>query len=82
MSVQEVRVSLDTAGAGPRAQSMQNLKPAKEFRTLIANEESLDALLEIKRASWNITCRKNPAMTQRALAILGVMLLWAIWGSL
>ncbi|MFR4265982.1 MAG: DUF6138 family protein [Faecalibacterium prausnitzii] len=29
-------------------QSMQNLKPAKEFRTLIANEESLDALLEIK----------------------------------
>ena len=29
-------------------QSMQNLKPAKEFRTLIANEESMDALLEIK----------------------------------
>ena len=29
-------------------QSMQNLKPAKEFRTLIANKESLDALLEIK----------------------------------
>ena len=29
-------------------QSMQNLKPAKEFRTLIANEESLDARLEIK----------------------------------
>ena len=27
---------------------MQNLKPAKEFRALIANEESLDALLEIK----------------------------------
>ena len=29
-------------------QSMQELKPAKEFRTLIANEENLDALLEIK----------------------------------
>ena len=29
-------------------QSMQELKPAKEFRTLIANEESLNALLEIK----------------------------------
>lgn len=29
-------------------QSMQELKPAKEFRTLIAGEESLDALLEIK----------------------------------
>lgn len=29
-------------------QSMQKLKPAKEFRTLIANGESLDALLEIK----------------------------------
>lgn len=27
---------------------MQNMKPAKEFRTLIANEEGLDALLEIK----------------------------------
>ena len=32
-------------------QSMQNLKPAKEFRPLIANEESLDALLEIK---WHL----------------------------
>ena len=29
-------------------QSMQGMKPAKEFRTLIANEESLNALLEIK----------------------------------
>ena len=29
-------------------QSMQNLSPAKEFRALIANGESLDALLEIK----------------------------------
>lgn len=27
---------------------MQGMKPAKEFRTLIANEESLNALLEIK----------------------------------
>ena len=25
------------------------MKPAKEFRTLIANEESLNALLEVKR---------------------------------
>lgn len=29
-------------------QSMQGFKPAKEFRTLIANEESLNALLKIK----------------------------------
>ena len=29
-------------------QPMQELNPAKEFRTLIAGEESLDALLEIK----------------------------------
>lgn len=29
-------------------QSMQELKPAKEFRSLIVNEESLDALLKIK----------------------------------
>ena len=28
---------------------MQGMKPAKEFRTLIANEESLNALLEVKR---------------------------------
>ena len=31
------------------ALSMQWLEPAKEFRSLIANAESLDALLEIKR---------------------------------
>ena len=29
-------------------ESMQELKPAKELRTLIANEESLDALLDVK----------------------------------
>ena len=29
-------------------QSMQGMKPAKEFRTLIANEESLNALLEVR----------------------------------
>lgn len=53
-------------------QSMQNLKPAKEFRTLIANEESLDALMEIK-GIWNITCRKNPAMTKGRWPTCGVM---------
>ena len=46
-------------------QSMQNLKPAKEFRTLIANEESLDALMADQAGHLGIsTCRKNPAMTK------------------
>ena len=30
---------------------------------------------------WNITCRKNPAMTKRALAYLWRDVLWAIWGT-
>ena len=42
-------------------QSMQNLKPAKEFRTLIANEESLDALLEIKGHLEDYLPGRNPA---------------------
>ena len=61
-------------------QSMQNLKPAKEFRALIANEESLDALLEIK-GHLNITRRKNPAMTKGRWPTCGVDALWAIWGT-
>ena len=42
-------------------QSMQELRPIKEFRTLIANEESLDALLEIRGTSGGLSARKRSA---------------------
>lgn len=61
-------------------QSMQNLKPAKEFRTLIANEESLDALLEIK-THLEYYLPDESRSDKRALAYLWRDVLWAIWGS-
>ena len=61
-------------------QSMQNLKPAKEFRTLIANEESLDALLEIKEHLGDYLPEEG-ARDQRARNYLWRDVLWAIWGK-
>lgn len=61
-------------------QSMQNLKPVKEFRTLIANEESLDALLEMK-AHLEYYLPDESRSDKRALACLWRDVLWAIWGS-
>ena len=61
-------------------QSMQNLKPAKEFRTLIANEESLDALLEIK-GHLEYYLSEESGSNKRALAYLWHDVLWAIWGT-
>ncbi|OUQ33283.1 DUF6138 family protein [Faecalibacterium sp. An122] len=61
-------------------QSMQNLKPAKEFRTLIANEESLDALLEMK-THLEYYLPDESRSDKRALAYLWRDVLWAIWGS-
>ena len=61
-------------------QSMQNLKPAKEFRTLIANEESLDALLEIK-GHLEYYLSEESGSNKRALAYLWRDVLWAIWGT-
>ena len=61
-------------------QSMQNLKPVKEFRTLIANEESLDALLEIKM-HLEYYLPDESRSDKRALACLWRDVLWAIWGS-
>ena len=61
-------------------QSMQNLKPAKEFRTLIANKESLDALLEIKGHLGDYL-HEEGAHDQRAQDYLWREVLWAIWGS-
>ena len=61
-------------------QSMQNLKPAKEFRTLIANEESLNALLEIK-GQLEYYLPEDSGNNKRALAYLWRDVLWAIWGK-
>ena len=59
---------------------MQNLKPAKEFRALIANEESLDALLEIK-GHLEYYLPEESGNDKRALAYLWRDVLWAIWGT-
>ena len=61
-------------------QSMQGMKPAKEFRTLIANKESLDALLEIKGHLGDYL-HEEGAHDQRAQDYLWREVLWAIWGS-
>ena len=61
-------------------QSMQNLKPAKEFRALIANEESLDALLEIK-GHLEYYLPEESGNDKRALAYLWRDVLWAILGT-
>ena len=59
---------------------MQNLKPAKEFRALIANEESLDALLEIK-GHLEYYLSEESGSNKRALDYLWRDVLWAIWGK-
>ena len=61
------------------ALSMQWLEPAREFRSLIANGESLDALLEVKRRfSAYLLPEENEDPKFRAIAWQS--LLWAIWG--
>ena len=61
------------------ALSMQWLKPAKEFRSLIANGESLDALLAVKRRfSAYLLPEENEDPKFRTIAWQS--LLWAIWG--
>ena len=62
------------------ALSMQWLEPAREFRSLIANEESLDALLAVKRRfSAYLLPEENKDPKFRAIAWQS--LLWAIWGK-
>ena len=61
------------------ALSMQWLEPAREFRSLIANGESLDALLAVKRGfSAYLLPEENEDPKFRAIAWQS--LLWAIWG--
>ena len=62
------------------ALSMQCLEPAREFRSLIANGESLDALLAVKRRfSAYLLPEENEDPKFRAIAWQS--LLWAIWGQ-
>ena len=62
------------------ALSMQWLKPAKEFHSLIANAESLDALLTVKRRfSAYLLPEENEDPKFQAIAWQS--LLWAIWGA-
>ena len=62
------------------ALSMQWLKPAKEFRTLIANAESLDALLEIKGHLEDYLPEEG-AHDRGLRDYLWREVLWAIWGQ-
>ena len=61
-------------------QSMQNLKPAKEFRTLIANDESLEALLEVKNHLDKYLPEEN-CQNKREQDFLWQEVLWGIWGQ-
>ena len=61
-------------------QSMQGMKPAKEFRTLIANEESLNALLEVKRHLEDYLPEEN-CQDKRSQDFLWQDVLWGIWGQ-
>ena len=61
-------------------QSMQNLESAKEFCTLIANKESLDAQLEIK-GQLEYYLSEESGSNKRALDYLWRDVLWAIWGT-
>lgn len=60
--------------------SMQNLKPAKEFRTLIANGESLDALLTVK-PRIGAYLLPDERSDKRFCAMIWRDVLWAIWGK-
>ena len=62
------------------ALSMQWLKPAKEFRSLIANAESLDALLTVKRR-FSAYLLPEEDKDPKFRAIAWQSLLWAIWGT-
>ena len=61
-------------------QSMQGMKPAKEFRALIANEESLNALLEVKRHLEDCLPEEN-CRDKKAQDSLWQDVLWGIWGQ-
>lgn len=59
--------------------SMQELRPAKEFGALVANDESLDALLAAKRRLADYLPEESEHDTE-AQDYLWRGALWAIWG--
>lgn len=61
-------------------QSMQGFKPAKEFRTLIANEESLNALLKIKEHLGDYL-PEEAKRSKNATVYLWRDVIWGIWGK-
>lgn len=61
-------------------QSMQGFKPAKEFRTLIANEESLNALLKIKEHLGDYL-PEEARKSKNAPVYLWHDVIWGIWGK-
>lgn len=61
-------------------QSMQGFKPAKEFRTLIANEESLNALLKIKEHLKDYL-PEEVRRSKNAPVYLWHDVIWGIWGK-
>lgn len=62
-------------------QSMQAMTPDKSFRTLIANEASLNALLEVK-AHLADYLPEDSDRDKRSLEFLWQEVLWGIWGSM
>ena len=61
-------------------QSMQGFKPAREFRTLIANEESLNALLKIKEHLKDYL-PEEARKSKNAPVYLWHDVIWGIWGK-
>lgn len=61
-------------------QSMQGFKPAKEFRTLIANEKSLNALLKIKEHLGDYL-PEEAKRSKNATVYLWRDVIWGIWGK-
>ena len=61
-------------------QSMQGFKPAREFRTLIANEESLNALLKIKEHLKDYL-PEEAKRSKNASVYLWRDVIWRIWGK-
>lgn len=62
-------------------QSMQAMNPDKAFRTLISNETSLNALLEVK-AHLADYLPEDSDRDKRSLEFLWQEVLWGIWGSM
>ena len=61
-------------------QSMQTMNPDKSFRTLIANEASLNALLEVKEHLADYLPQESDR-DKRSLEFLWQEVLWGVWST-